>query len=59
MANAYITEQNGLTKRARGSLELANLDFITASEFFLKARGVSKAVQCRKEGGDPKGAVSE
>ena len=59
MANGHITEQKGLTNRALGALEQANLDFIEASEFFLEARSIAKAVQCRKEGGDPKGAVSE
>ncbi|PUU76946.1 hypothetical protein B9Z19DRAFT_988585, partial [Tuber borchii] len=57
LANAYITEQNAITNRALGSVELANIDFIKASEFFLKARSIAKAVECRKEGGDPKGAV--
>ncbi|PUU83596.1 hypothetical protein B9Z19DRAFT_1098581 [Tuber borchii] len=57
LSHAYITEQNGLTNRALGLLELANIDFIEASDFFLKARGITKAVQCRKEGGDLKGAV--
>ncbi|RPB01654.1 hypothetical protein L873DRAFT_1675560, partial [Choiromyces venosus 120613-1] len=35
----------------------ANLHFIDASESFLKAGKIMKAVQCRKDGGDQKGAV--
>ncbi|PUU76950.1 hypothetical protein B9Z19DRAFT_205126 [Tuber borchii] len=57
LANAYIIEQNGFTNRAQGSFELANLAFIKASELFLKAHSIAKAVQCRKEAGDPRGAV--
>ncbi|PUU76963.1 hypothetical protein B9Z19DRAFT_988560, partial [Tuber borchii] len=57
LANAYIAEEEGLAKRASGSFELANPNFIKASEFFLKAHSITKAVQCRKEGGDPRGAV--
>ncbi|RPB01663.1 hypothetical protein L873DRAFT_1676141 [Choiromyces venosus 120613-1] len=57
LATAYITEKTALTNRARGSLEEANLHFIDASEYFLLAGRIMKAVQCRKEGGDQKGAV--
>ncbi|CUS08892.1 unnamed protein product [Tuber aestivum] len=57
LANAYITEEIGLTKRARGSFEAANRRFMEASDSFLQAGSIAKAVQCRKEGGDPKGAV--
>ncbi|RPB01656.1 hypothetical protein L873DRAFT_1675716, partial [Choiromyces venosus 120613-1] len=57
LATAYINENYGLAKRARGFFEEANLHFIDASESFLKAGRIKKAVQCRKEGGDQKGAV--
>ncbi|CUS11080.1 unnamed protein product [Tuber aestivum] len=57
LSNAYITEEIGLTNRAFGSFDAANLHFLKASEFFLQAGSVAKAVQSRKEGSDPKGAV--
>ncbi|RPB01674.1 hypothetical protein L873DRAFT_1676108, partial [Choiromyces venosus 120613-1] len=57
LATAYIAEKTALTNRARKSLKEANLHFIDASESFLKAGRIMKAVQCRKEGGDQKGAV--
>ncbi|RPB01637.1 hypothetical protein L873DRAFT_1596703, partial [Choiromyces venosus 120613-1] len=57
LATAYITEKIALTNRACGSFREANLHFIDASESFLKAGSIMKAVQCRKEGGDQKGAV--
>ncbi|KAG0127549.1 hypothetical protein HOY82DRAFT_625107, partial [Tuber indicum] len=57
LANAYIAEETGLTNRARGLPELAKSNFIKAAELFSQARSIAKAVQCRKEGGDPKGAV--
>ncbi|RPB01666.1 hypothetical protein L873DRAFT_1675938, partial [Choiromyces venosus 120613-1] len=57
LATAYISENTGLTKRAHGSFEEANLHFIDASEYFLQAGRIMKAVQCRREGGDQKGAV--
>ncbi|CUS14610.1 unnamed protein product, partial [Tuber aestivum] len=57
LANAYITEEKGLTARDHGLSEEANLHFLEASELFLKADSIAKAVQCRKAGGDPKGAI--
>ncbi|KAG0641146.1 hypothetical protein HOY80DRAFT_753667 [Tuber brumale] len=57
LANAYITEEIGLRSRARGFSEEATIHFIKASELFLQAGSITKAVQCRKEGGDSKGAV--
>ncbi|RPB01640.1 hypothetical protein L873DRAFT_1842358 [Choiromyces venosus 120613-1] len=57
LATAYIIENDAVTNRARGSFNEANLHFIDASESFLKAGRIKKAVQCRKEGGDQKGAV--
>ncbi|RPB01642.1 hypothetical protein L873DRAFT_1764008 [Choiromyces venosus 120613-1] len=57
LATAYMNENYGLTKRVRGFSKEANLHFIDASESFLKAGRIKKAAQCRKEGGDQKGAV--
>ncbi|CUS07546.1 unnamed protein product [Tuber aestivum] len=57
LANAYVSEENGLTNRAHGLFEEAKLSLIQASELFLRARSIEKAVQCRKEGGDPNGAA--
>ncbi|KAG0641145.1 hypothetical protein HOY80DRAFT_955829 [Tuber brumale] len=57
LANAYITEEIGLTRRNHGLSEAANSYFKEASKLFLQAGSIPKAVQCRKEGGDPKGAV--
>ncbi|PWW77615.1 hypothetical protein C7212DRAFT_362777 [Tuber magnatum] len=57
LANAHINEEIGLTKRTPESLEVANHHFMKASELFLRAGSVAKAVQCRKEGGDLKGAA--
>ncbi|CUS07544.1 unnamed protein product [Tuber aestivum] len=57
LANAYITEEIGLTKRARRLLEAAKLHFIEASDLFLQAGSIARAVQCRKEGGDLRGAA--
>ncbi|RPB01644.1 hypothetical protein L873DRAFT_1675863, partial [Choiromyces venosus 120613-1] len=57
LAQAYITEHKGLTNRARGSLGVANLHFKEASDLFLQADSITKAVQCGKEAGDQKGAV--
>ncbi|PWW77613.1 P-loop containing nucleoside triphosphate hydrolase protein [Tuber magnatum] len=57
LANAYITEEIGLAKRARRLLKVAKVYFIQASELFLQAGSIAKAVQCRKEGGDLKGAA--
>ncbi|CUS07547.1 unnamed protein product, partial [Tuber aestivum] len=57
LANAYINEETGLTKRARRQFEGARICFIAASDLFLQTGSTEKAVQCRKEGGDPKRAA--
>ncbi|CUS07541.1 unnamed protein product [Tuber aestivum] len=57
LANAYISEEIGLTNRANRSFEVANCHLMRASELFLEAGSVAKAVQCRKEGGDLRGAA--
>ncbi|PWW77616.1 hypothetical protein C7212DRAFT_342902 [Tuber magnatum] len=57
LASAYITEEIGLTNRVSGSYEAAKLNFVKASVLFLQAGSIAKAVECRKEGGDPKGTV--
>ena len=47
----YYRAKWTLTNRALklGSLERGNLDFIKVSEFFLKARSITKAVQGTQE----------
>ncbi|CUS14614.1 unnamed protein product, partial [Tuber aestivum] len=57
LTNAYIAEEKGLTDRDCGLSEVANLHFVKASELFLQVGNIAKAVQCRKAGRDPTGAV--